>query len=297
MRDLINKLDNILKESVEQDSGLFEIGDEFGISFSEDLEIGTTIVGFVEDGIVVELDETATSIMEDNGARFIEGYLEESVAGAKKCWKGYRKVGTQPGTGKNAGKRVNDCKKIGEDSDIGESGLQYHTGKKKYGKDGMTALSAAGRDGASEEELGRIKDKYKKEDSDLDEAAKKGLYYNVNKRKKAGTSRPASSPKAPTAQAWKDAAKTAKKEDVSEAEYQGREVTLNKPTSNTDGKSKSKVYVKDPQTGNVKKVTFGDANMRIKKSNPERRKSFRARHNCDNPGPKTKARYWSCRAW
>ena len=47
----------------------------------------------------------------------------------------------------------------------------------------------------------------------------------------------------------------------------------------------------------VKKVNFGDPNMRIKKSNPKRRKSFRARHNCDNPGPRTKARYWSCRKW
>jgi len=84
---------------------------------------------------------------------------------------------------------------------------------------------------------------------------------------------------------------------VAEAEYQGRKVELNKPSSNTDGASKSKVYVKDPKTGNVKKVTFGDPNMRIRKSNPGARKSFRARHNCDNPGPKTKARYWSCRAW
>lgn len=81
----------------------------------------------------------------------------------------------------------------------------------------------------------------------------------------------------------------------SEAEYQGRKVSLNKPMSG-DVK-KSKVYVKDPQTGNVKKVNFGDKNMKIKKSIPARRKSFRARHNCDNPGPKTKARYWSCKAW
>jgi hypothetical protein len=80
-----------------------------------------------------------------------------------------------------------------------------------------------------------------------------------------------------------------------EAEYQGKTVTLNKPTRG-DVK-KFKVYVKDPKTGNVKKVNFGDPNMRIKKSNPERRKSFRARHNCDNPGPKTKARYWSCKKW
>tara|TARA_R100000008_G_C3585941_1_gene172279 strand:- start:3535 stop:4116 length:582 start_codon:yes stop_codon:yes gene_type:complete len=82
---------------------------------------------------------------------------------------------------------------------------------------------------------------------------------------------------------------------LEEAEYQGRKVTLNKPTRG-DVK-KFKVYVKDPKTGNVKKVNFGDPNMRIKKSNPKRRKSFRARHNCDNPGPKTKARYWSCKKW
>lgn len=82
---------------------------------------------------------------------------------------------------------------------------------------------------------------------------------------------------------------------IQEAKYQGRTVTLNKPMKG-DVK-KSKVYVKDPQTGNVKKVNFGDKNMKIKKNIPGRRKSFRARHNCANPGPKTKARYWSCRAW
>jgi len=85
------------------------------------------------------------------------------------------------------------------------------------------------------------------------------------------------------------------KEMLDEAEYQGRKVQLNKPMRG-DVK-KFKVFVKDPKTGNVKKVNFGDKNMRIKKSNPKRRKSFRARHNCDNPGPKTKARYWSCRKW
>lgn len=80
-----------------------------------------------------------------------------------------------------------------------------------------------------------------------------------------------------------------------EAKYRGRKVKLNKPMRG-DVK-KFKVYVKDPKTGNIKKVNFGDKNMRIKKSNPKRRKSFRARHNCKNPGPKTKARYWSCKKW
>ena len=89
---------------------------------------------------------------------------------------------------------------------------------------------------------------------------------------------------------------------VVEAEYQGRKVQLNKPMQG-DVK-KFKVYVKDPKTGNVKKVNFGHGGtsakgktMKIRKNNPKARKSFRARHNCDNPGPKTKARYWSCRKW
>ena len=91
-------------------------------------------------------------------------------------------------------------------------------------------------------------------------------------------------------------------ETLEEAEYQGRKVQLNKPMQG-DVK-KFKVYVKDPKTGNVKKVNFGHGGssvkgkaMSIKKNDPKRRKSFRARHNCDNPGPKTSARYWSCRAW
>jgi len=82
--------------------------------------------------------------------------------------------------------------------------------------------------------------------------------------------------------------------DLEEAEYQGRKVSLGKPMQG-DVK-KFKVYVKKPN-GNVVKVNFGDPNMRIKKSNPARRRSFRARHNCDNPGPRWKARYWSCRKW
>jgi hypothetical protein len=87
----------------------------------------------------------------------------------------------------------------------------------------------------------------------------------------------------------------AKKGPLEEAEYQGRKVPLGKPMRG-DVK-KFKVFVKDPSTGNVKKVNFGDPNMKIKKSNPARRRSFRARHNCDSPGPRTKARYWSCRKW
>ena len=91
---------------------------------------------------------------------------------------------------------------------------------------------------------------------------------------------------------------------VYEAEYQGRDVKLGKPMAG-DVK-KFKVYVKNP-SGNVVKVNFGhggssaaskgEKTMRIRKSNPAARKSFRARHNCDSPGPRHKARYWSCRKW
>ena len=81
---------------------------------------------------------------------------------------------------------------------------------------------------------------------------------------------------------------------VFEAEYQGRDVKLGKPMAG-DVK-KFKVYVKNP-AGNVVKVNFGQKGVKIKKNNPDRRRSFRARHNCDQPGPRHKARYWSCRKW
>jgi len=90
-------------------------------------------------------------------------------------------------------------------------------------------------------------------------------------------------------------------EDINEAEYQGRKVKLGKPMQG-DVK-KFKVYVKNP-AGNVVKVNFGHGGtsakgktMKIRKSNPDARRSFRARHNCDSPGPRHKARYWSCRKW
>jgi hypothetical protein len=170
-----------------------------------------------------------------------------------------------------------------------ESGLQYYTGVKKHGKEYMKRAAKAGREGASQEELGRIKDKYSKAEKNkktteverikdlagisLDEETYDGddFYNNYGDM-------------------WYN-----EDEIMDEAEYQGRKVKLGKPMRG-DVK-KFKVYVRDPKTKNIKKVNFGDPNMKIKKSNPARRRSFRARHNCDNPGPRTKARYWSCRKW
>ena len=84
--------------------------------------------------------------------------------------------------------------------------------------------------------------------------------------------------------------------EITESEYQGRKVKLNDPFRTADGPKKFSVYVKN-EKGNVVKVNFGDPNMEIKRDDPARRKSFRARHNCENPGPKWKARYWSCYQW
>jgi hypothetical protein len=347
------------KENIEED--IYQIGDSFGISFSEDFEIGTEIVDILEDGIVVDLDDTALEYLSQNGFSFEEIQIgEEKKKGldGKACWKGYRYAGTKM----KGGRRVDNCVKVSEEDDVEESGLQYYTGKKKYGKDGMAALAAAGREGASEEELGRIKDKYKKE------GVEEGVSYStidpkiaemmlaVYKKASRGVEKYRDEEGADRIfDTLKDFAREHKvlshfesllnnarnsahmdfdtnpghfknwfpyvgehlesfvkrlkelgkledepdfeveKEDIElEAEYQGRKVPLGKPMAG-DVK-KSKVYVRGPK-GNVVKVNFGDKKMRIKKSNPNRRKSFRARHNCANPGPRHKARYWSCRAW
>jgi len=92
-------------------------------------------------------------------------------------------------------------------------------------------------------------------------------------------------------------------DELNEAEYDGRKVKVNKPTAIRKGqtgygKKQDKVYVKDgPKEDDVKVVRFGDPNSEIRRDNPEAKKNFRSRHNCDNPGPKTKARYWSCKEW
>jgi hypothetical protein len=84
-------------------------------------------------------------------------------------------------------------------------------------------------------------------------------------------------------------------EVLNEAEYQGRKVKLGKPMRGDN--KKYKVFVKDPKSGNVKKVNFGDPNMKIKRDDPKRRKSFRARHKCQTAKDRTTPKYWSCKFW
>ena len=290
--------------------GVFEIGDSFGISFSEDHEIATEIVDILEDGIVIELDDTALEMMANEGIHFLEGELVEGVAGPKSCWKGYRKVGTKPGTGRNAGKRVNDCEKIGEDhSENPEDPENYaeYDNEGDMAKDDLRTIDSAAQElydilntddnlpewvqakiTKAADYIDTVRDYMKSnnyaEESSYPFAGKKVGHKEGPEGQLKGTD-PKEYPKG----------KLVGGESISnEAEYHGKNVPLGKKLPG-DVK-KSKVYVRKPN-GKIVKVNFGDKKMRIKKSNPARRKSFRARHNCKNPGPRWKARYWSCRSW
>ena len=236
---------------------LFQIGDDFGISFSEDGEIATEITDILEDGIVIDLDDAALELLSAQGAVFLEGELVEDKqkgVDGKACWKGYKRMGTK----QKGGKTVDNCVKMEGsnpeyDDEAGMADNNLETLKRAVV--GLDDLIDAG-DNLPEWCQEKI-------------AVAKSMLVNV----------------------W-DYMQS--EENVDEAKYQGREVPLGKKMAG-DVK-KSKVYVRKPN-GNIVKVNFGDKKMRIKKSNPARRKSFRARHNCKNPGPRWKARYWSCRSW
>lgn len=126
------------------------------------------------------------------------------------------------------------------------------------------------------------------EESEIVEVEAAGLWDNIRKKKarEGKNYRPAKpgDKDRPQKEAW---------EKAQGAEYKGRKVKLNKPFRTPNGPKKFAVYTKN-ESGNVVIVRFGDPNMEIRRDDPERRRNFRARHNCDTPGPKWKARYWSC---
>ena len=257
-------------EDIEED--IFQIGDDFGISFTEDFEIATEIVDILEDGIVIELDDAAFEMLTNEGLSFTDINLEEAKKkglDGKACWKGYRYAGTKM----KGGKRVDNCVKM-EDHGPEDPEASYNVGE--YDREGDMA----------KDQLRTVND------------AAKELYSIISADENLPEWVQAKITKAmdylDTARDYMKSNKYAEDFEVDEAKYQGREVPLGKPMKG-DVK-KSKVYVRGPK-GNVVKVNFGDKKMKIKKSNPKRRKSFRARHNCKNPGPRWKARYWSCRAW
>ena len=251
----------------------FEIGDAFGISFSEDHEIATEIVDILEDGIVIELDDIALDMLTNEGLVFLDGEVvnEEKQKGVdgKACWKGYKRMGTK----QKGGKTVDNCVKM---EDHGPENPDAAVNYGEYDREGDMAKDDLRTINSAAKELYAILDA----DENLPEWVQAKITKAVDY--------------IDTVRDYMKANKYEEDVQTDEAKYQGREVPLGKKMAG-DVK-KSKVYVRKPN-GNIVKVNFGDKKMRIKKSNPARRKSFRARHNCKNPGPRWKARYWSCRSW
>ena len=201
------------------------------------------------------------------------------------CWPGYKQVGMKAKNGKQVPNCVpeqtyKNLTTIEEDSDKALANKAKESGEplgdlKKVYKKGLAAYASGHRPGMTQHQwaMARV-------NSYIKGGKAREVDAHIRKESKQSFS--------------KFNAKIREEEQIDEAEYQGREVKLNKPMQG-DVK-KSKVYVKN-EKGNVVKVNFGDPNMTIKKDDPGRRASFRARHNCDDPGPKTGARYWSCKAW
>jgi hypothetical protein len=270
-------------------------GDTFAINIREECLIESHVVDVVEDGIVIEGDERLLALLEEYGFQL------ETI-------RRYGAVGSSHGMGYTLGEEG-----VAEEVDTGEYDARKSQPSSKEDQDKVFAkhkerMKNLDKEGVAEDELSRIlklaevspEDPAPVPPSQPNPDANRNDPLAANAADDAAVGPLEEDGVDPVNAQGQDAedlqgqATSSVSATVDEAEYRGREVKLGKPTAG-DVK-KSKVYVRGPK-GNVVKVNFGDPNMRIKKSNPARRKSFRARHNCDNPGPRWKARYWSCRAW
>ena len=266
-------------------------GDDFAINLREECLIETYIVDTVEDGVVLQADEQMMSLLEQYGL------IGERIGR-------YGAVGSNAAQGYSIGEQdmsAQDHQEEIENDLVGEHGggigprqhWQDLMKEEPVAEDFMSRmLELAGVDATVKETAPIEPETDAAHNNPL--AAKAADLAPVGADSSAGRTATIDEDGVDPVNAAGEDAEELRGNMTAEAEYQGREVKLGKPMAG-DVK-KSKVYVRGPK-GNVVKVNFGDPNMRIKKSNPARRKSFRARHNCDNPGPRHKARYWSCRAW
>jgi hypothetical protein len=275
------------------------VGDQFAINIREECLIESHIVDVVEDGVVIEGDDRLFALLEEYG------FTTETI-------RRYGAVGSSHGMGYTMGEDQEagtDPTSTKKEHDQGYKDASQGINKNPYGPNTaagnayQAGQAAYKRHFGESQELNLIRSRaglaetapYQPEtDPNHNDplAAKAADDAAVSPMEEDGVD-PVNA-QGQDAEDLQGQATSSVVGAVDEAEYRGREVKLGKPMAG-DVK-KSKVYVKGPN-GNVVKVNFGDPNMRIKKSNPARRKSFRARHNCDNPGPRWKARYWSCRAW
>jgi hypothetical protein len=285
--------------------------DIIDIEITEDFAIEGRILEFTEDGgAIIELDEQALEMVdldEEQLNEFIPLVVGGAALGlsAYDAYKNYKQYKAGEITKGELAKRV------GVDAAIG---MATGGAAKLIGK-GASAVKNAfkNRKGASNPPLAPAAAATDKvaapvgtavanQADDVADAAASKTARKKDARKKAGKRVRRAGMYTGGAGGYDDPLQTAiqrlaafeSEEVIDEAEYQGRKVKLGKPMAG-DVK-KFKVYVKNPK-GNVVKVNFGQKGVKIKKNNPARRKSFRARHNCANPGPRHKARYWSCRKW
>jgi hypothetical protein len=329
----MKKLAEYFTES-EQGSIRPQVGDTFEIHVNEELAIEAGVLESTEDKLVLEYDERGIALLDSLG--LTEGFTPDSFNGYVENFEftgddGETQMGTLYFTANvEDGQVVVDPKSLRGESEPNYIAKVDNDMATMNVQQGGVDYEAAIEDAQEEAEViwSMRDDKYAHGESvehideeELDEmhcGSKRKKYEDVeleeNPIKKAlgKLIKPHTTP-TPTQdekndnplKKFKDIFDRAstmpgvKKEEVEldEAEYQGRKVKLGKPMRGDV--AKYKVYVKDPKTGNVKKVNFGDKNMEIKRDDPKRRKSFRARHGCGTPkaSDRTKARYWSCRMW
>jgi hypothetical protein len=317
-RDFFRKFLDIVTESSPPPSvmeEIIDINDSFDIELNEHFVIETGVVGYTEDGIVIEADETILGLLEVNDI-LTEGIeLEETKPG---LWANIhaKRERIKQGSGEKMRKPGSKGAPSAQNfKDAAKEGAGEYMDTKPYTPNTKSSPPKMDTKPAEEKPLqGNPKDYITKEDQGASQRVRNDAFAELDKIRSGGTSdleqqadnfrQRAQAGQAGKSTKWSEMSPAQQEElrrqgfgpqkTTNEAEYQGREVPLGKPMAG-DVK-KSKVYVRKPN-GKVVKVNFGDKNMKIKKSNPNRRKSFRARHRCENPGPRWKARYWSCRAW
>jgi hypothetical protein len=289
-----------------------QAGDELMIESEDGAGIIVPVLHVVEDNVLIGWDATADSLFEET-EEIEEGERHGNSKIYNKCWKGYSKVPGKSAGEKGSCKKNEDIERIRHLAGIDEGSLEMYA-KPDEVKKAVEHITKRGFP-MSGKFVNWCKENNCTFSMDFNDPKnlQKAAIAKINFEKDTGygTDGTKLSPKPPKQGQLPFSPRDPEQkefdfeEGLDEAEYQGRKVKLNKPTRG-DVK-KFKVYVKDPKTGNIKKVNFGHGGssakkagqktMKIRKSNPKARKSFRARHNCDNPGPKTKARYWSCRKW
>ena len=319
-KNIISTIDGLAKD----DDNIVFLHDSFDLELNEHFVIETGVVGFTDDGIILEADDETIEFLELNDMLTENNLAEDELDVVDEGRYKYReseddeldqikelaniKENPNPGDfnsamaspigsiNKNDEERVADSNVTGKDPYVVSEKWSGDTEIKSTGKWADKTIA----------ELKKARSALKdKEDRTKEETSKlRQINFAIRSKKdwKGGVAETDMPPES-SLDLTSPISGGNMREDVSldEAEYQGRKVTLNKPMQG-DVK-KSKVYVKNAK-GNVVKVNFGHGGSRakgktmsIKKNNPERRKALRARHNCKNPGPKWKARYWSCRAW